>query len=102
MAPSIRHYGVAVDKVSVWYAVVMQISWRVALCEPGVHFGKHGALILTFRSYVEETKKHKQEAVRNSRKNNQARKKAQKAAKAAVLGSQTQATRWIEITLLIL
>ena len=36
-----------------------------------MHFGKHGALILTSRPYVKEAKKHKQESkevVRNSKK----------------------------------
>ena len=71
VGPSIRRYGVAVDKGIYVTLLLCRFPGEQRYVNLGVHFGKHGALILTSRSYVKEATKHKhesKEAVRNSRK----------------------------------
>ena len=62
VGPSIRRYGVAVDKGIYVTLLLCRFPGEQRYVNLGVHFGKHGALILTSRSYVKEAKKHKQES----------------------------------------
>ena len=93
VGPSIRRYGVAVDKGIYVTLLLCRFPGEQRYVNLGVHFGKHGALILTSRSYLcqrsNETQAGKQGSCEKQQgKINQARKNAQQAAKAAVLGSQ--------------